>query len=325
MKKYKHQIGSCRPEHARIEVCNFTQHESRGIMVKFITILLLATLSTALTAQVGVSADGSSPDPSAMMDLKSVKKGFLPPRLTLNERDAIANPAEGLIIYNCDHKALEVFNGSVWTLLSGGFLCGASQIVDADGNRYNTAQIGDQCWMAQNLNIGTWIDTTANTSDNDTIEKYCYPNTAEGCLEYGGLYQWDEMMTYQTGESVQGICPVGWHLPSWDEWLTLVNYLGGWVDAANKLKETGTQHWGEGNMATNSSGFTAIPCPLLYKSIWLGYDCASFFTSTENPEHNLRAGHYWIEKGVPPSNTRVESSMDYSKDNAMSVRCIKNL
>ncbi|MCF8366408.1 MAG: hypothetical protein K9H16_11540 [Bacteroidales bacterium] len=296
----------------------------KRMIEKVNTMLILLFVPLLINGQAAVTSDGSAPDASAILTVKSTEKGFLPPRLTTIQRDAISTPAEGLVIYNTDHKALEMFNGSLWGPLSGGFRCGASQITDNDGHIYNTTLIGNQCWLAENLNSGAMIDMASNPSDNDLAEKYCYDNTASNCNEYGGLYKWDELMDYQNEEGVQGICPTGWHVPATAEWLTMVNYLGGWVDAANKLKEAGTQHWGTGNLGTNSSGFTAIPCGFLYlNSIWYNTYNAWFFTSTENAGNTSWAGVYYIN-GLDPEESQVNFSQDYKKDNAMSVRCIKN-
>jgi hypothetical protein len=62
----------------------------------FMALILL--FSSVLFAQVGINNDNSAADPSAMLDVKSTTKGFLPPRMTLAERDALVSPAEGLII-----------------------------------------------------------------------------------------------------------------------------------------------------------------------------------------------------------------------------------
>lgn len=148
-------------------------------------------------------------------------------------------------------------NTSTWT-------CGDPIIYD--GQSYATVAIGTQCWMAENLNIGSTTDVENDQTDNNIIEKYC-----NNCSTYGGLYQWDEMMQYVTTEPNQGVCPTSWHLPSDDEYKTLEMELGmsqseaddtGWrgTDEGGKLKETGTSHWSSPNTgATNSSGFTALP------------------------------------------------------------------
>ncbi|MCK5170709.1 MAG: hypothetical protein KAQ75_12590, partial [Bacteroidales bacterium] len=140
-----------------------------------------------------------------------------------------------------------------------GVRCPGIPTVTYEGQVYNTVLIGDQCWLTENLNIGTMIYTNNNQTDNGVIEKYCYANNTANCDEYGGLYQWNEMMEYTTTLGVQGICPAGWHLPTDAEWQTLVGYLGGSSVAGGKMKETGTEHWYSPNIATNESGFTALP------------------------------------------------------------------
>jgi len=132
--------------------------------------------------------------------------------------------------------------------------------IDSRDNRvYNTIKIGTQCWMKENLNMGTKIDGTQNQVNNGTIEKYCYNNLEANCDIYGALYQWDEMMQYGNAPESQGICPSGWHVPSDQEWSTLTTFLGGESIAGGKMKEIEFLHWQSPNTgATNSSGFTAL-------------------------------------------------------------------
>ncbi|MBN1952398.1 MAG: hypothetical protein JW801_14450 [Bacteroidales bacterium] len=139
-----------------------------------------------------------------------------------------------------------------------------------DGKIYPVVFIGDQCWMAKNLNVGTQINISVGQSDNSVIEKYCYDNDYSNCDLFGGLYTWPEMMQYTETESVQGVCPDGWHLPSDQEWKTMEEALGmssntldlfDWrgTDQGAQLKATGTSIWTSPNNATNSSGFSALP------------------------------------------------------------------
>jgi len=128
------------------------------------------------------------------------------------------------------------------------------------GQTYNTVQIGSQCWLRENLNVGTRIDGSQEQTNNGIIEKYCYNDDVSSCAVYGGLYQWDEMMQYIALEGSQGICPTGWHVPSDSEYTILTDYLGGESVAGGKMKEAGTDHWLSPNTGgTNSSGFTALP------------------------------------------------------------------
>ena len=135
-----------------------------------------------------------------------------------------------------------VFGGSTGGGGSSFFTCGYFTVQDSDGNIYNTVQIGTQCWLKQNLNVGTMLcadqpgatTCATNQTNNGKIEKYCYNNLPSNCDTYGGLYQWNETMGYAstcngTGtppndkctSPVQGICPPGWHIPSHYELTTL--------------------------------------------------------------------------------------------------------
>jgi hypothetical protein len=80
----------------------------------FFFIVMLLLFTSALNAQVGINSDNSSPDPSAMLDVKSTNQGFLPPRMTTTQRDQISSPATGLTIYNITKLCNETYNGSSW-------------------------------------------------------------------------------------------------------------------------------------------------------------------------------------------------------------------
>ena len=149
-------------------------------------------------------------------------------------------------------------------------------VTDYDGNHYNAVLIGNQIWMAENLKVTHYPDGTAiplvkdntawaNLDNNNTDDAYCfYDNDANSA--YGALYTWaaamgDNAVSSNTNPSgVQGVCPIGWHLPSNAEWTELTTDLGGLAVAGGKMKETGTTHWDSPNTdATNSSGFSALP------------------------------------------------------------------
>ena len=137
------------------------------------------------------------------------------------------------------------------------FQCGDVLVDARDGQEYPTVLIGDQCWMARNLNIGEMVPGTQNQGDAGLIEKYCYGNDPENCETYGGLYQWNQVMDYSTEEGTQGICPPGWHVPSDDEYKTLELALG--MSEAH-VNLTGFRGAGVGTamMADGDSGFEAL-------------------------------------------------------------------
>lgn len=200
--------------------------------------------------------------------------------------------------------------------------CGSPFTDTRDSKTYTTVPIGTQCWMAENLNIGTRIDGSSNQANNATIEKYCYENSEAQCDVYGGLYQWNEMMNYTTTPGVQGICPDGWHLPTDAEWTALTTYLGGESVAGGKMKETGTTHWNSPNTgATNSSGFTGLPGG--YRNIGgtfggLGSD-GYFWSSSEYSTTNAWA------RGLSYSSAFVYRYIGLNKSYGFSVRCLRDL
>jgi uncharacterized protein (TIGR02145 family) len=112
--------------------------------------------------------------------------------------------------------------------------CPQTPTVDYEGQVYNTIQVFSQCWLKENLNVGTMIPGTMEQSNNGTIEKYCYNNEPDSCAKYGGLYDWHEMMQYTTMQGTQGICPPGWHIPTDEDW----KVLEGAVDSQYGIGDT---------------------------------------------------------------------------------------
>lgn len=135
-------------------------------------------------------------------------------------------------------------------------------VTDIDGNIYRTITIGDQVWMADNLQVthyrnGDPIPVVGDDTawHNLSTGAYCYyDNDASNNISYGKLYNW-----YAINDS-RGIAPEGWHIPTEVELAQLAEYLKGDTIAAGKMKSTGTVHWLIPNTgATNESGFTALP------------------------------------------------------------------
>jgi uncharacterized protein (TIGR02145 family) len=134
-------------------------------------------------------------------------------------------------------------------------------VFDIDGNWYTTVTIGTQIWMLQNLKVTHYRngDAITNVTDNTwatlTTGAYCNYNNKDSLANvYGRIYNW------HAAADSRNICPSGWHIPSKDEFNTLVSSVGGPSVASGALKEAGTSHWASPNTdATNSSGFTALP------------------------------------------------------------------
>jgi uncharacterized protein (TIGR02145 family) len=144
-------------------------------------------------------------------------------------------------------------------------------VKDIDNNRYDIITIGTQTWMAENLkttryNDGSLIplitDGTAwETASTNEAPGYCWynaPNVSTNLIAYGALYNWYAINPSTNGN--KNVCPVGWHVPTDGEWITLTTFLGGMAVAGGKMKEAGLAHWKTPNTgATNESGFAGLP------------------------------------------------------------------
>jgi uncharacterized protein (TIGR02145 family) len=204
-----------------------------------------------------------------------------------------------------------------------GIPCKGMPVLNYGSQIYNTVQIGTQCWMAQNLNIGTRINGSQNQTNNSIIEKYCYNDLESNCDVYGALYQWDEAMQYVTAERVKGICPSGWHIPTDGEWTVLSTNLGGQSAAGGKIKETGLVHWESPNTgATNSSGFTALGAgyrginPIGFYELKVD---VNIWTSTQSTTY---PGTAWMRYVYNYQHILISSLSN--KPDGYSLRCIKD-
>ena len=142
------------------------------------------------------------------------------------------------------------------------FLFACLMAVAESATAQQSVTIGTQTWMTTNLDVATYSngDTIPHVTDqvqwsNLTTGAWCYYNNDPilGAV-YGKLYNW-----YAVNDP-RGLSPIGWHIPTSDEWTTLIDYLGGYDVAGGKMKESGTAHWIPPNIdADNNSGFSALP------------------------------------------------------------------
>jgi uncharacterized protein (TIGR02145 family) len=201
-----------------------------------------------------------------------------------------------------------------WGAGGGGVPCPGLEEFEYEGQTYHTVLIGQQCWMKENLNVGTMIPGTQASTDNGILEKYCYGNDNANCEIYGGLYKWDEMMQYDTGQYNTGICPPGWHIPSDKEWTDLSDYLG----ASAGLKMKSTSGWVTGGNGTNESGFTALPGGL--RAITGGFgglgESTYYWTTREHLTTDA-----WRRRLDEGSVFLFRETID--KDMGFSVRCVQ--
>ncbi|MEI7725370.1 MAG: FISUMP domain-containing protein [Bacteroidota bacterium] len=211
--------------------------------------------------------------------------------------------------------------------------CPGTPTVTYGGKVYKTVQIGPQCWFRENLNIGTKIPYNSEQTNNSVMEKYCYNDDEANCDVYGGFYQWAELVQYYNGATnttswsplpegyVQGLCPLGWHVPSSTDWATLVTSLGGSTGVACKIKEFGPTHWRAPNdCASNISGFTSLGAGARY-SIGMFYGLTlytEYWTCTEFSANEAWDRYMDVDRGTLWNNMN-------SKRDGYSARCMKDI
>lgn len=205
---------------------------------------------------------------------------------------------------------------------------GLTSIIDSrDINNpvYETVEIGNQCWLKRNLNVGTYVTDIASQTNNNIIERYCYGNITTYCDTYGGLYQYDEAINYYSSvpaetDVIQGICPSGWHVPRDSEWNILATYLGGASMAGEKMKEIGYAHWYNHNITDdNSSGFTAYGAGRrsIVDRFYYNRAVAFFWSSLPCGATNALYRHI-------NSDEIALYRVAHDRSDAISVRCIKD-
>ena len=187
------------------------------------------------------------------------------------------------------------------------FLKDSGEFTDVRDNiKYKWVRIGQQIWMAENLAYDAGYKTWEYEDDEANVPSM------------GRLYEW---------EAAQLVCPVGWHLPNFYEWEQLATFInneegpynkGGddWYGLGIHLKATGG--WANDGNGTDDFGFKALPGGLRYDNEY-GYigEFGAWWSATERSDT-----HAWV-RGM----TNFEDDFyryDYPKENAFSIRCIKD-
>lgn len=213
----------------------------------------------------------------------------------------------------------------------GGNVQSAGKLKDADGNVYKTVKIGSQVWMAENLkttryNDGTEISNVTGDTQwaNLTTGAWCnYDNQESNAATYGRLYNW---YAVNTGK----LAPVGWHVPTDEEWTTLENYVAAntgtsgsqakaLASAINWASSTVNGVIGNDLTKNNSAGFSALPGGYRYDSGGFNgiASYGDWWSSTEHSASN--AWHRYLGYG----DSNVYRGLNY-KEYGFSVRCVRD-
>lgn len=231
---------------------------------------------------------------------------------------------------------------TVTVIPQGGQPCpGMATITDYDNNIYNTVQIGNQCWMKENLRTTSYSDGTPieqGTDTSRTTAYWYYPSgNSDNMSTLGLLYNWAAVMRGSASSSenpsgVQGVCPTGWHVPSDAEWTELTDYVssqseyacnGTSIYIAKALAST--TGWNSfssnctvGNTPSdnNATGLGIVPAGYYsgnYNAATTAY-CSSATEYNENYVYNRNIGFF--------SSTVNRGNL--AKYTALSVRCIRD-
>ena len=300
------------------------------VMKKYLLLFILFFSFVIETISQNVGIGTTTPVPSALLDVSSTTKGFLPPRMTQKQRDSIVNPEAGLLIFcnNCGTSGeWQGYNGNTWINMG----CCSSPL-------FANAAICNQVWMQKNLDVATYRNGEAIPKVTDyatwaslTTGAYCYydNDSATYAATFGKLYNWYAVI------DPRGLAPMGWHIPSDSEWTVLSNCLGGYLVAGGKVKSTGTLEAGTGlwldpnTAASNSSGFTGLPAGLRTG------DMALDFSGIERSAYWWSRTNFSITRAWSRQATFVDSILDWGvgvasgeppflKFYGMSVRCVKD-
>jgi uncharacterized protein (TIGR02145 family) len=190
-----------------------------------------------------------------------------------------------------------------------------------DGKVYKTVKIGEQVWMAENLNVSKFrngdlipqaktIEDWVKAGESKKPAWCYYENNPTNGIKYGKLYNW-----YAVNDP-RGLAPKGWIIPSYDSWKILIDFLGGILSAGVKIKSK--VGWNLDANGTNESGFSGLPggnC-----GVGMGFDHirsrSSWWTASEV---NL---YKTIQISIWATGLLIDSYVH--KNMGLSVRCIKD-
>lgn len=173
-----------------------------------------------------------------------------------------------------------------------------------DGQVYKTVKIGEQVWMAQNLNY-------------EMNESACYEFSERNCKKYGRLYTWS---------AAKFACPKGWHLPDTTEWIELFETVGGSDIAGKMLKSKNV--WKGDEKGNNAYGFSALPAGQVKNGGFWGLGIhGSFWTSStymNRPTYQHVDPNVYICLATFLMDSAYKCSYTREYDDGYSVRCVKD-
>ena len=265
---------------------------------------LIADSSKVFSASVKVKRNLKA-GPANVKKFTSESTGFVADHIQFRDTFRISR----------DYSVILNYDTIIWR-------CGEYLLDKRDNHRYKTLLFDSRCWMAENINIGIYINSRDNDPqqrNNGIIEKFCYDNDTLYCRLYGGLYQWNEAMQYSKEEKSQGICPQDWHIPSDEEWEEMIGFLGGRDVAGSKLKSE-LSFWNDSTtLHPVTAGFNALPAGRRGPAGEIKRLGMNAYFWTSNMHQDETAWFYRLYK-----DNEFVIHYSYPVVYGFSVRCIKN-
>ena len=310
-----------------------------GNQITFSALPILPTISTttlsAITRNTASSGGTISSDGGATITAKGVCWSTSP------------NPTIALTTKTNNGTGTATFTSSITGLLPTTTYYVRAYATNSVGTSYGNEinfitatllTIGTQIWSPDNSDITTYRDGTpipqvsASAWGGLQTGAWCYYNNDPVIgATYGKLYNWYAIMGIYDTASLTNLslrkqfAPLGWHVPTDEEWTTLTTFLGGESIAGGSLKETGVLHWQSPNPgATNTSGFTALPG---------GFRSSSNFNGIYPFYSILEDGHWWTSSEASTPSAWARQVRTYGgeiyrggpvKTSGLSVRLIKD-
>jgi len=296
----------------------------KNIRRKLTLVIILMGVTTTVFGQWGFGTN--TPDASAMVDVSSTTRGFLPPRMTDVQIAALVSPPEGLMVYNLTQGCVGVYTNSSGWVFATGWVCGLPRAVSYTAGSlapvtttitYGTVYTsmggtGPKCWITQNLGASQQA-ASATDATEESAGWYWQFNRQQGYTNDGTTLTpsiaWPSVSESSDWTSANDPCTLslggGWRLPTKAEWISADATPQNWnsyTDAFNsvlKLHAAGYLMFGDGSLYIGSRGT-------------VGY----YWSSTQST--TVYGNKLYI------SNVLSTATSTNNKSGACSVRCLKD-
>ena len=290
-------------------------------------------------SSAGTSTESSNSNSSgndAMSSNSSAKSSSSSVIVTNSSSSRNENSSSSETTLSCSSELSEASSSSESLSAGSIYDATANTLTDLrDGKTYKTVTIGRQIWMAENLNYAytdVFYKRDNYTSDSTS---WCYDNDPANCAKYGRLYTWAAAMDSlgkwsKNGKKcgyiascsptypVRGICPKGWHLPSKQEFGTLITAVGDSSTNGTVLKST--DGWSNHGNGTDAFGFSALPAGARSDGHYVRRGSYAYFWSsndTKGISHDAYRMYLYCGEDI--------AGLIYdNKNHGASVRCVKD-